>query len=177
MTSILCVDVGGTSTKAGVLHERGEAEFVNSISTKPDAESYLDSLAALIERTRATALQQGFVTEQLGVAVAGFLDAERERLFYNPNLSWLERFPLRRRLAERFSDLAIELEADSNAATMAEYRFGSGRGSNRFLCVTAGTGLGVGMTVEGAPSFCLWVHGRCRACDCAARRTALHVRR
>ncbi len=34
---------------------------------------------------------------------------------------------------------------------MAEYRLGSGQGSNRFLCLTAGTGLGVGMTIDGSP--------------------------
>jgi predicted NBD/HSP70 family sugar kinase len=65
-------------------------------------------------------------------------------------LSWLEGVPLHERLAERF-DLPIELEVDSNAACMAEYYFGSGQQSRRFLCVTAGTGLGVGMAIEGQP--------------------------
>jgi glucokinase len=151
MTSVLCVDIGGTSTKAGILHQAGELKAVHSIPTKPDAESYLGNLAALIERILTKTAQQGFEVKQMGVAVAGFLDSEREYLFYNSNLSWLEGFPLRRRLRERFPELDIELEVDSNAATMAEYRFGSGQGSERFLCVTVGTGLGVGMAVEGAP--------------------------
>jgi glucokinase len=148
---VLCVDIGGTSTKAGVLRQSGEVEFVSSIPTRPDAESYLHSLASLIERTRAAATQQGLETNQLGMAVAGFLDPGRDYLLYNSNLSWLEGFPLRRRLTEHFPGWAIELEVDSNAAAMAEGRFGSGKGSKRFLCMTAGTGLGVGMTVEGAP--------------------------
>ena len=151
MISVLCVDIGGTSTKAGVFHQRGELELVDSIPTKPDAESYLHNLAALIERTWEKARQQCFAMEQLGVAVAGFLNSERSALLYNSNLSWLEGFPLLRRLRERFPALTVELEVDSNAATMAEYRFGSGKDSKRFLCVTVGTGLGVGMTVEGAP--------------------------
>lgn len=150
MTSVLCVDIGGTSTKAALFHQPG-LEFVHSIPTKPDAESYFLHLAGLIERVLTEAAQQGLETKQLGVAVAGFLDSERESLFYNSNLSWLESFPLRRRLREHFPGWAIELEVDSNAATMAEYRFGSGQGSERFLCVTVGTGLGVGMAVEGAP--------------------------
>jgi glucokinase len=148
---VLCVDIGGTSTKAGVLRQSGEVEFVNSIPTRPDAESYLHSLVSLIERTRAAATRQGLETNQLGVAVAGFLDPGRDYLLYNSNLSWLEEFPLRRRLTEHFPGWAIELEVDSNAAAMAEGRFGSGKGSKRFLCMTAGTGLGVGMMVEGAP--------------------------
>lgn len=151
MKPVLCVDIGGTSTKAGILHPQGDLKSVFSIPTKPDSGSYFQNLAALIEEVLAAARQQELPVEQLGVAVAGFLDAERNFLFYNSNLSWLEGFPLRRRLRDRFPNLAIELEIDSNAATMAEYRFGSGQGSKRFLCLTVGTGLGVGMVVEGAP--------------------------
>src|SRR6185437_13036158 len=75
----------------------------------------------------------------------------RSYLVYNSNLEWLEGFPLRKRLIERLPGIAIELEIDSNAATMAEYQLGSGQGSRRFLCATCGTGLGVGMAVDGVP--------------------------
>lgn len=149
---VLCVDIGGTSTKAGVLDPDGEIASISSIPSKPEVEAYFNALVRLIEQTgaaAATAFDQP--ARGLGVAVAGFLDADRNYLLYNPNLSWLEGFPLRRRLAESFPELTIELEIDSNAATMAEYRFGSGRESARFLCVIAGTGLGVGMTVGGEP--------------------------
>ncbi len=144
MSDVLCVDIGGTSTKAAVRRASGELGQVHSIPTRPDAEKYFASLAGLVEQSRGG-------TRQMGVAVAGFLDSERTQLVYNSNLSWLEAFPLRQRLSQRFPDFAIELEVDSNAATMAEYQLGSGRGSSRFLCVTSGTGLGVGMAVDGVP--------------------------
>ena len=146
MTGVLCVDIGGTSTKAGVLDHHGEMGLVESIATKPDAETYAGNLLALISMVRESAH-----CKQMGVAVAGFLDAARTHLVYNSNIAWLEGFPLRERLSERFPDLAIELEVDSNAAMMAEYQLGSGRGSSRFLCLTAGTGLGVGLAVDGVP--------------------------
>jgi|SRR6185437_14477984 len=149
---VLCIDIGGTSTKAGVLDSRGEMRFVDSIPSKPDVSSYFSALVRLIEQIRAAAIGEfEQPARELGVAVAGFLDRDRNCLAYNPNLSWLKHFPLRRRLTETFPEFTIELESDSNAATMAEYRFGSGRGSERFLCVIAGTGLGVGMTVGGEP--------------------------
>ena len=150
--SILCVDIGGTSTKAGVLSSEGEIKHVDSILSKPDVESFFENLAGLIARTKASAAGDGgWEPRQLGVAVAGFLDDAREYLVYNSNLAWLEGFPLRQRLQGRFPGVEIELEVDSNAATMAEFHFGSGQGSSRFLCVTAGTGLGVGMTIDGLP--------------------------
>jgi len=149
-SSVLCVDIGGTSTKAGVLDDAGQLHSIESIPTTPDAPSFIDRLCALIDRTHASAGGAGFAITGIGVAVAGFVSTERDRLVYNPNLSWLEQFPIKRRLAQRF-DFPIELEVDSNAATMAEYHFGSGQSSRRFLCVTCGTGMGVGMTVEGVP--------------------------
>ncbi len=144
MSDVLCLDIGGTSTKAAVRRASGDLGGVQSIPTKPDVETYFASLIELIDQSRGG-------TRQMGVAVAGFLDNERTQLVYNSNLSWLEGFPLRQRLGERFPDLEIELEVDSNAATMAEYQLGSGQGSRRFLCVTCGTGLGVGMAIGGVP--------------------------
>ena len=39
---------------------------------------------------------------------------------------------------------------DSNAATIAEHRYGAGRGSARLLGVTVGTGLGGGVIIDGS---------------------------
>jgi len=109
---------------------------------------YFNRLVQLITSTLSHADRE---VTQLGVAIAGFVDETRSHLAYNSNLPWLENFPLRQRLNEHFPALAIELEIDSNASTMAEYRFGSGKGFARFLCLTCGTGLGVGMTIDGVP--------------------------
>ncbi|HEX4166735.1 MAG TPA: ROK family protein [Bryobacteraceae bacterium] len=149
---VLCVDIGGTSTKAGVLTEKGDLVLTNEIPTRPTQESYFSNLCELIAQTRAAARTSLDTNpRQLGLAMAGFLDPNREHLVYNSNLAWLEGFPLRERLCEIFPDLSVELEVDSNAATMAEYQLGSGQGSQRFLCITAGTGLGVGMAIDGSP--------------------------
>jgi glucokinase len=149
---VLCVDVGGTSTKAAILDVDGQIKFADSIPTTPDCESYIRSLIKLIATTRESAGKESKVQPtQMGVAVAGFLDPDRSHLVYNSNLQWFEGFPLRKRLSESFPDLTIALEIDSNAATMAEYQLGSGQGSTRFLCATCGTGLGVGMAVDGVP--------------------------
>ena len=149
---VLCVDIGGTSTKAAILNVPGEIRFLDSIPSAPDCESFFRSLVELIEKTRDIAATEfGEQPSQMGVAVAGFLDPKRSYLVYNSNLQWLQGFPLRKRFTERFAGMAIELEIDSNAATMAEYQLGSGQGSRRFLCATCGTGLGVGMAVDGVP--------------------------
>jgi predicted NBD/HSP70 family sugar kinase len=78
---VLCVDIGGTSTKAGVLHRHGTLESVDPIPTTPSLESYFRRIVALIRSMRALAPDAA----GLGISVAGFLDDARTRLIYNPN--------------------------------------------------------------------------------------------
>jgi glucokinase len=149
--SILCADIGGTSTKAGVVDPSGDLALLDSIPTRgPDAGSFADAFCELLERVQKAAIAEQRRLAGLAVAIAGFLDPERGRMVYNSNIPWLENFPLRDYLEQRF-EMRVELEVDSNAACMAEYCFGSGKGSRRFLCLAAGTGLGVGMAIDGLP--------------------------
>ncbi|HEY1214636.1 MAG TPA: hypothetical protein VGE93_13480, partial [Bryobacteraceae bacterium] len=65
---VLCVDIGGTSTKAGVLSTSGDMQFLNSIPTKPDVKSYVQNLVSLIGQTIATAKAHGQDLHEMGVA-------------------------------------------------------------------------------------------------------------
>lgn len=147
---VLCLDIGGTSTKAGIVNAAGELSYADSIPTRGNAESFLSGICAFVHRTVSAAGAHSSDFAGLGVAVAGFLDTERNCFLYNSNIAWLEGFALRDALVSCF-EMPVELEIDSNAAAMAEWCFGSGRGSKRFLCVTSGTGLGVGMVIDGIP--------------------------
>ena len=139
--SIVCADIGGTTTKAAIVDSSGHLHHLNTIPSQPDVESFFAALCDLLKQTFAAVDASDHHVGGIGVAVAGFLSPQRDRLVYNSNLKWLEEFPLLDRLSQRFEQ-KIELETDSNSACMAEFLFGTGRGSNRFLCATAGTGLG-----------------------------------
>lgn len=144
--SVLCVDIGGTGSKIGVLAPSGELKLIGSLPTRgPDPEAFVQRLCQEI-----VAAGNGIDLAGIGVAIAGFLDDERGRMIYNSNLPWLQGYPLRDHIARELK-LPVELEVDSNAAAIAEQRHGSGRDSARFLCVTVGTGLGVGMIIHGEP--------------------------
>jgi glucokinase len=84
----------------------------------------------------------------IGVCIAGFLNREHTMMIANANLRELRDFPLRRAFEERF-ELSCHLEVDSNATTLAEYRFGMGRGASNMLGMVFGTGVGGGVIAGG----------------------------
>lgn len=140
------IDIGGTTTKTAVVTADGRVLGLRRMPTECGGiGEFLDHLASLIATVRES---EQCEIGALGVAVAGFLNSARDRLAYNPNLPWLVGYPLQEELARRF-DVPVILEVDSNAAALAEWRFGTGHGSDRFLCLAAGTGLGGGMIAGG----------------------------
>jgi glucokinase len=144
----LGIDIGGTNTKVALVGREGRVAALETILTRP--EGSVAQAPELVRRVAESAGRclQGHPAEAAGVAVAGFVDDARESMIYNPNLPWLADFPLKSALSRALGMPAL-LEVDSNAAGLAEYRYGSGRGASRFLCLTAGTGLGGGMVVNG----------------------------
>jgi len=116
---------------------------LTTMPTTGPAETLLDLISA---RTRA--LVEEYPAAGIGVAVAGFVDDARSAMIYNPNLEWLEGFPIRSAM-ETQHGMAVALDADSNAACLAEHRLGVGNGAGRFLCLAIGTGVGGGMIVGG----------------------------
>jgi glucokinase len=140
----LGVDIGGTNTKVALVSDGGEVSGIETFRTGRDQAALIANVREAASRCRASVPLQG-----AGVAVAGFINPARDRLSYNPNLEWLEGFPLRDAMADALGE-CVTLEVDSNASCLGEYRFGAGRGSGRFMCLVAGTGLGAGMVIGGA---------------------------
>lgn len=143
--SVVSVDIGGGTTKLALIDRRGTLSNWQSFPTleqKPG--DFLEKVLSAIGQLQIEAEHP-----ILGVsgAVAGFVTPEGV-LEYNPNLPWLEKTPIATLLREKLH-LPVHVDADSNAACIAEYIFGQGKGASRFLCLTGGTGLGVGMMTEG----------------------------
>jgi glucokinase len=145
------VDIGGTSTKIGIVGDEGHVVERASISTSaagdplPLMEAIVSTLRPMLDALAA----KGTEPLGIGVSVAGFLDAGRSMMIENANLRALCGFPLRPAFEERFAN-DCRLEVDSNAAVLAEYRYGAGQGVRRLLGVTIGTGLGGGVIIDGA---------------------------
>ncbi|MEU8819772.1 ROK family protein [Actinoplanes sp. NPDC048796] len=86
-------------------------------------------------------------TRRLGLAVSGDVDPVTGLVRYSPFLRWHD-VALRER-AEKITGLAVTVENDVKALTIAEHWFGEGVGAESFALVTVGAGIGCGLVVGG----------------------------
>ncbi len=141
----VAADIGGTSTKVALVSKDGTVDGLSTFPTQGPAGLFVSKLASDIDVLH----RQAPDAIAVGVSVAGFVDHTASAMVYNPNIPWLEGFPLRTELGARIGQNLAVLEADSNAACFAEYSIGLGLGSTRFLCLSIGTGIGGAMIAGG----------------------------
>ncbi|RDW19761.1 ROK family protein [Oceanobacillus chungangensis] len=89
----------------------------------------------------------------LGIASFGPLDLDKKSETYGcflntPKEKW-KHYPLLQQLRENFS-IPVFMDTDVNAACLAEYKYGAGRGADTSLYITVGTGIGAGLVQNGS---------------------------
>jgi glucokinase len=137
------VDAGGTKLAAGVVDPTGRILAIARRPTPPGPPAQLaDTVAALVGELRAR-----YSVGVVGVGAAGWIDRERSRVLFAPNLAWRDE-PLRDDVSARIG-LPVVVENDATAMAWAEYRFGAGRGQTELVCLTVGTGIGSGIVLDG----------------------------
>ena len=140
--SAVGIDIGGTRIKAGRVSATGVVTNPRAVDTPVHADDIVQAVAALVSEYRA---EQDI--SRVGVAVAAFLDANRERIELSPNIDWEDR-PLRDELA-RLIERPVVVENDANAAGYAEAQLGAGRDASPMVMLTLGTGVGGAVLIDG----------------------------
>ncbi len=147
---LLGIDIGGTKTQIalgradGALLRQAHLESWTSGSFERD----LESIAASAHGLLAAAGVAASALEAVGVSAPGPLNPVTGVIRDAPNLPGWHEVPIRARL-ERALGRPVRLENDANAAALAEWRFGAGRGSNAFVFLTMSTGVGAGLVLDG----------------------------
>jgi len=144
------IDIGGHTTKLGVVNASGEiltAQRIQSHLTPESIGGYLSTL-----RDAAAQMSAGFRSEvkALGISLIGAVREEEGGTVCAVNGPGLEGINLRSLLGSSLG-LPVSITNDLTAHTLAEYWFGVGAGSRRFLCLALGTGVGAGVVIDGNP--------------------------
>jgi fructokinase len=143
------VELGGTKCIALVGRGPGEILVSEQVPTTTPDET-LGKLAELLTRWRA---EHGYLA--LGIGSFGPLDLDATSATYGqitstPKPGWAGA-PVLDRLREA-AGVPAAIDTDVNGAALAEMRWGAGRGTSDFAYVTVGTGVGVGLIVNGQPT-------------------------
>jgi glucokinase len=139
---VIGVDVGGTKILSGVLDREGNVLGRNLVESPGTSEE--DVLGAL------DACVEALLDERIGAVGLGVpsnLDRRTGRVLRATNLP-LDNFDLAAHARARFG-VPVAVENDGNAAALAEWKLGAGKGLSNLVMLTLGTGVGGGIVLDG----------------------------
>lgn len=147
MRHYICIDIGGTSIKHGVILENGEFCETGEMPTealKYGGPGILEKIHGITKR-----YLENYAAEGICISTAGMVDCEQGKIIYAapliPDYTGTE---IKKSLETAFG-IPCEVENDVNCAGLAEYYAGAAKGSNISLCLTIGTGIGGSIIIDG----------------------------
>lgn len=148
---VVGIDVGGQTTKIGVVDARGQvlAQTVIRSDNYDEPEPYLDEVAAAVKKVVEEANVSGKV---LGVGIgAPNGNYYTGMVEMAPNVVWARTtaVPVAKMLSTRLNGIPVALTNDANAAAVGEMTYGAARGMKNFIMITLGTGVGSGIVING----------------------------
>lgn len=146
MRSAIGVDLGGSHVTAGVISDDGTIHHQYEVDL--DDLSF-DSVSKVLVETITRALDDDDAKNCVGIGLGspGNIESRSGAVLYSPNFKWTD-VPLGEMLRSHF-DLPVFVANDARCATLGEYTYGMGRGTNDFVLLTLGTGIGGGIVADG----------------------------
>lgn len=142
------VDIGGTNLRVGLVpFEGGRPAAVRRERSRTErGPAHVAARVAAMLRDATGEVEPGSVAG-MGVGVPGTVDRKPGVVRETPNLGW-RNAPLRDLIGEA-AGLPVALDNDANCAAYGEWWQGAGRGADRMIAVTLGTGVGGGIVIGG----------------------------
>jgi glucokinase len=140
----LGIDVGGTKILAGVVDREGEVVRRDERATPVSSQ---DELLAELEDVVEGLLDDD--VEAVGFGLPSTIDQTKGRAISSVHIPLVD-VDFRDRMAHRFP-VPVAIDNDGNAAAIAEWQLGAGRGASHVIVLTLGTGIGGGLILGGKP--------------------------
>jgi len=142
------IDVGGTTTKFGIVDTNGNIIEQDRIATNAHeiVEDFIDDLyGKLMPMIKRAGGIDKFVGIGMGAPNGNFYSGNIE---FAPNLKWKGIIPIAELLHKKFG-LITKLTNDANAAAVGEMTYGCTKNIKDFITITLGTGVGSGIVIDG----------------------------
>jgi glucokinase len=141
---VIGVDLGGTKIAAGVIDRTGAIVARGERETPTTDE---DTLLAALDDAVAELFDDQI--EAIGLGVPSTVDQRTGTAVMSVIIPFAD-VPLRDRISKRFG-VPCGIDNDANAAAIAEWQVGAGRGTRHMIMLTLGTGVGGGLILDGRP--------------------------
>lgn len=146
--AILVFDIGGTAIKYGLVSDEFEILESNEVPTVDSEEEGVSAAGVLRILSRKMTEYQGKY-DCIGISTAGQVDFERGYIVHGTdNIPGFSDTDMRGIFEDKFG-VPVAVDNDVNCAGLGEAHFGAGKGSNYFLCLTYGTGVGGAIYLNG----------------------------
>lgn len=141
------VDIGGTKIAVGIIDARGRVLFRTEAPTEA-AGPYESALECTVSMLHSAVHTTGLKLKGIGIGSTGPvypLSGEFGNVNFFPH--WQKQNPVQD--LEKTFGVSVAIENDADAAALGEARWGAGRNKSRLVYVTIGTGIGVGIILDG----------------------------
>ncbi len=142
------IDLGGTNIAAGVVDNDGK--ILASSSRPTDAVRGAEAVAKDMAELAIKVIEDAGLTKTdikaIGIGSPGSVVNSTGTIAYSNNIR-MQNFPLADTIRS-YIDLPVNVENDANAAAYGEYAI-CGKGSECFVFITLGTGVGGGVIIDG----------------------------
>ena len=146
----LGIDVGGTKAAYGLFDENDKLIDRSQHPTPIDADgpALSDLLIAGIHGILERNGIERDAVQGVGICMPSFILYDEGYVCMTSAIVNVRDFAMRAYLEERL-EMPVVLDNDSNGAALAEYRYGAGRGSRHMIYMSASTGIGSGLILNG----------------------------
>lgn len=144
---VVGVDLGGTKIYTALVDLEGNIIKEKTVETlahegeQAVVGRIVDTINYVIDGTDKNLIKS------IGIGSPGPLDVRNGIIIENSNLPF-KNFEIVKTIKETF-DLPTHLDNDANVATLGEFMFGAGKGSENMVFITASTGIGGGAVLNG----------------------------
>lgn len=147
---VVGIDIGGQTSKIGIVDARGTVLTQSSIRTDKyaDVNLYIDELSDAISKLASSI---GGMEKIRGIGVGAPNGNYYTGTIENAvNLLWggSNAIPFAKLMKDKIG-IPVALTNDANAAAVGEMTYGAARGMKNFIMITLGTGVGSGIVING----------------------------
>ena len=143
---VVGVDLGGTKIYTALVDLEGNIIKEKTVETLANEGEQavmgriIDTINYVIDGTDKDSIRS------IGIGSPGPLDVKNGIIIQNSNLPF-KNFAIVKTIKETY-DLPTYLDNDANVATLGEFMFGAGKGTENMVFITASTGIGGGAVLN-----------------------------